>query len=62
MTKKDYVAIAATIRDQVRVALNVHEPEVARGMLILASALIVPLARDNPRFDHERFLAACEPN
>lgn len=52
MTKKDYIAIAA--------AMNSAFRDGDQGLLILvATHLSAVFAKDNPRFDVERFLAAC---
>ena len=53
MTRKDYVAIAAAIKD----AGERFNMDGAGNYL--AHQLAALLARDNPRFDRARFLAAC---
>ena len=70
MTRKDYVAIAAAIRDADNVlradALRADSPAHRRAALVQrdAVALVVDnlsatLAADNPAFDADRFAAAC---
>lgn len=57
MTRKDYVLIAQAISDQQH-WLTAEERQPITGLIYtLASAL----ARDNPRFDRSKFIAACEP-
>ena len=68
MTKKDYIKLAGVIRqahedvgalrplDEDRAALRRVEG-VARLQYLIADVL----AADNPRFDRERFVEACEP-
>lgn len=56
MTRKDYVAIAkaiASVRDP-----NDNLDEVVTASLI-AEKIANVCAADNPRFDRERFIAAC---
>lgn len=63
MTNKDYELIARAIK-------LAHErcdgypdtrAEQERGVLLVAEALVSPLEADNPRFDADRFAAACGP-
>jgi hypothetical protein len=55
MTRKDYVLIAGTIRQQI--AKNYLHTE---ALTSFAIELADGLARDNPsKFDRRRFLAAC---
>jgi hypothetical protein len=65
MTRKDYILIAeALTRALVRARAIAHdEPETAPqhravGVFYAAEWLSEMLARDNPRFDRERFLKA----
>lgn len=64
MTKKDYIAIAQEFANQhSENALNqalgsANTPY--RAVVRLANRVADVLAADNPRFDRERFLAACE--
>ena len=55
MTRKDYVAVAARIR-------NILDGNSANGVVLgvsmTAKALADVFALDNPRFDRERFLKA----
>ena len=57
MTRKDYEAIARAIARSrghwAAVDVAVHAIEATAGQIA------VTLAADNPRFDRERFLAAC---
>lgn len=60
MTKKDYELVADTISDLLDKAregtdMNRHFRQVARK---LAAAF----AEDNPKFDSNKFLKACEPH
>jgi hypothetical protein len=60
MTKKDYVAIAAAIR-KVDNELWQDGPTI-QGRAVVAdvvAGLAEVMAQDNPRFDRERFAAAC---
>lgn len=65
MTKKDYQRIADAISDGTRDAFRFTATgsEAADGMREMRSAIIHRLVRtlseDNPRFDPERFRAAC---
>jgi len=57
MTKKVYEKIAKVIHGQkVRYMFDAQSQAVVYD---LAEALANSLARDNPRFDRERFLKAC---
>jgi hypothetical protein len=64
MTRKDYIIVAACIREQTKIAhqdisprdLSPHATQLARR-IALAFALEAEL--DNPRFDRARFLKAC---
>lgn len=66
MSRKDYIEIAAAIREQLEAA-NVYRRQgneaarlAARGALQgLAARLTVQLRRDNPNFDAQRFNTAC---
>ena len=49
MTRKDYIAVAAILRDYVPYHLRAN---VAHGFVVIFS-------RDNPRFDAMRFMGAC---
>jgi hypothetical protein len=54
MTRKDYILIAAAIK-----AVNrSHDSSVVNGIRWTAERIADVLARDNPRFDRERFLTA----
>lgn len=58
MTRKDYVLIAACIREAVADAQR-HETGDERMARDITSRLIVELKLDNPRFDADRFIEAC---
>lgn len=54
MTRKDYVLIAAALKDA-----RASTPEANHvGVDVAASNIAHALARDNPRFDRARFLKA----
>jgi hypothetical protein len=56
MTRKDYELIAAVFKAQrTEYILEHHKYAVESAVLDMADAL----AAENPRFDRERFLAAC---
>lgn len=62
MTRKDYVLIAAALREA-RIAVREKEPEESHrdlldGIAYAADYLADALGQGNPRFDRERFLAA----
>lgn len=62
MTRKDYELIAAAIKEAKPLLPPVADyAETTRqlGWQTTAHAVAEALARDNPRFDRERFLAAC---
>ena len=60
MTRKDYVAIAAAIRE-VDNGLWQDGPTIAgrETVALIVARLSDALAADNPAFDRERFAAAC---
>ena len=53
MTQRHFIAIAATVA-QMRLS--------KRNRMLVASALAREFAQFNPRFKHEKFIAACCPN
>lgn len=57
MTRKDYVKIAKHFNREVNTCID-HGAPIA-SLVITARTLADELASDNPRFDRERFLAAC---
>lgn len=64
MTRKDYVAIAAAIKEARLAAgvVQISNPPKGRavdGVDRAANAVAWVLGHDNPRFDRERFLKAC---
>jgi hypothetical protein len=70
MTKKDYQAIAAAIYRQAPGFLSPRERLDSGNVLVIGNtfqmwqriqeAITEVLAADNPRFDRERFMEACE--
>jgi hypothetical protein len=59
MTRKDYVAIAASIH-RTGMAMNIGKKGTAESALRLAAIdIAATMANDNPRFDRARFLKAC---
>ena len=62
-SKKDYELIAKAIKD-VGLWYHVGAGERQHGVEVVLFSLAMELARelsaDNPRFDQERFMAACE--
>jgi hypothetical protein len=65
MTRKDYVLIAAALKDARPIpkhelyALDHNERLCADTYRNVARSIADALAKDNPRFDRERFLTAC---
>ena len=61
MTRKDYVAIAAAIRQQAYSPnADINTRNAAEGTREhIADDIADAMARDNPRFDRARFLKAC---
>jgi len=57
MTRKDYELIAAAIREEVNLWRDGSESQHMVGKT--AKAISTALAKDNPRFDRDRFLRAC---
>ena len=57
MTRKDYVLIAQTIADLMSDFNNGGDDSVS--LSLVAQELADTLAKDNPRFDRDRFLVAC---
>lgn len=59
MTRKDYVAIAASIH-RTGMAVNIGKRKTAEYALnLVAIDVAAQMAHDNPRFDRARFLKAC---
>lgn len=58
MTRKHYVAMAATIRRVLTASEPIREADRARAQHT-ADAFVSLAERDNPRFDKARFIAAC---
>lgn len=62
MTRKDYILIAEAIK-QARTTVRAHPTTLVfpdQGIGITVSYIAEALADDNPSFDAERFIAACE--
>lgn len=64
MTKKDYVLIAQSINRSIHVTSFTEKNQVRKQAKLKAYSLVAhdlsgSLKGDNPRFDQERFLAAC---
>jgi hypothetical protein len=64
MTRKDYVRIAWIIsheRGLINLSDDKHAKDLAYAVLKDMTALLADtMAQDNPRFDKERFITACE--
>ena len=60
MTRKDYVLIAGIIKDANYAASKFKDAAGSSMLYHVASELSDALAKDNPRFDRNRFLIACE--
>jgi hypothetical protein len=60
MTRKDYILIAAALKEAAADILNKECPvqDLLDGKDYAAEHIADALARDNPRFDRERFLKA----
>lgn len=57
MTKKDYIALAKTVKDQWDMVSN--DAQDRANIKIMAMRIAVVCKQDNPRFDADRFLTAC---
>lgn len=57
MTRKDYVLLAAALKDAK--PLPSPCPESCHGWRLASHAVCEALSRDNPQFDRDRFLRAC---
>jgi hypothetical protein len=67
MSRKDYVAVAAAIRAELdsvgeKSGSDYYREAIARGIKDTAQSLSSVFAAGNPRFDRQRFLAACGVN
>lgn len=65
MTRRDYIRIAAALREAAeRTWSGAPDEDEQRAMLygqrLAREAIADALAADNPRFDRERFIAAAE--
>lgn len=62
MSRKDYVLISTVIRDiATDLAAGYAEPTGENVLADVIAGLAVALAKDNDRFDGNRFLQACTP-
>ncbi len=59
MTKKHFEAVAAAIEAQLTEGRDEWERGLNAGILRTAQGLAKYYAEQNPRFDRQRFLAAC---
>jgi hypothetical protein len=63
VTRKDYQLIAAAIRDARRAVRDKEPAELQRDLLdgidYAVDYLAADLERDSPRFDSQKFMAAC---
>ena len=59
MTKKDYELIAGAIKSEYDGMQRLDRIYVREGVFHAARAIAYALASDNPRFDRDKFLAAC---
>ena len=59
MTRKDYVMIAGIIKDANYTASKFNDTRGAEMLTHIAIELSDELAKDNPRFNRDRFLDAC---
>lgn len=57
MTKKDYIKIAAVLKDMINETGPRADPHAT--LAICCTELAKVFAADNPRFDRTRFLNAC---
>jgi hypothetical protein len=59
MTRKDYRKIADVLLSHMHVADQFHSESYGEVVEFIAKDLAHMLKYDNPRFDREKFLAAC---
>lgn len=59
MTRKDYEMIAKALKTQIEISRTYSEQDGEFAVVNIAFDLIEDLAKDNPRFDKDRFLKAC---
>ena len=67
MTKKDYELIAGVIRDRLNNSTHLDKLDWSDNEIQIAKDVITDtayfmcnrLAKDNPKFDRDRFMAAC---
>ena len=66
MTKKDYIKLAAILREEreftlTRTNANLYRDGRLDALSEMQERLVYMLAQDNPRFNAARFNAACTP-
>lgn len=59
MTRKDYELIAKALKTQIEISRTYNEEDGEFAVTNIAFDLVTDLAKDNPRFDRDRFLKAC---
>jgi hypothetical protein len=59
MTRKDYVKIASVIATHIEISNEEGRGDQIETLEFLAGDLAHMLHRDNPRFNRDKFLAAC---
>lgn len=59
MTRKDYQLIARALKTQMELSRTNNEEDGKFAVINIAFDLVEDLAKDNPRFDRDRFLEAC---
>ena len=59
MTRKDYAALAAGLREGVEATKACHSKDAQDAYEMAVYDVARVLAADNPRFDRARFLKAC---
>ena len=62
MTKKDYIAIAAALKNGVSYNIYKTAPVTRSMHALLCNEIAHTLAQDNPRFDRQTFFIACGMN
>jgi hypothetical protein len=59
MSRKDYVAVAAVIASEVLQLRRVGNLDAVDTVYTMTKVMADVFGSDNPRFDRDRFLAAC---
>jgi hypothetical protein len=60
MTRRDYILISRTLLDFKKSMVDPHGTTSQEAYWVLCTDFANALADENPRFDHDRFLQACE--